>query len=96
MDLVRFFEAFFLAMSSTGTPEPGGLGWYNLLSLIQRVISGRRVLGFDVVELCPQPGNIAPDFTAAKFIYKVMGLVLEHSASREDGGTRHGKRKYSH
>lgn len=66
---------------STGTPEPGGLGWYDLIDLAKRVISGRRVLGFDVVELCPQPGNVAPDFAAAKLIYKLMGIIIECSAN---------------
>ncbi len=70
-------------MPSTGTPEPGGLGWYDLIHLLKRVISGRRVVGFDVVELCPQPGNAAPDFTAAKLIYKTMGTIIRYSA---DGG----------
>jgi agmatinase len=68
-------------MPSTGTPEPGGLGWYDLIDLLKRVISGRRVLGFDVVELCPQPGNVAPDFTAAKLIYKLMGIIIKYSAN---------------
>lgn len=68
-------------MPSTGTPEPGGLSWYDLIDLLKRVISGRRVLGFDVVELCPQPGNVAPDFTAAKLIYKLMGIIIEYSAN---------------
>lgn len=70
-------------MPSTGTPEPGGLSWYDLIDLLKRVISGRRVLGFDVVELCPQPGNVAPDFTAAKLIYKLMGIIIKYSS---DGG----------
>jgi agmatinase len=68
-------------MPSTGTPEPGGLSWYDLIDLAKRVISGRRVLGFDVVELCPQPGNVAPDFTAAKLIYKLMGIIIKYSAN---------------
>jgi len=68
-------------MPSTGTPEPGGLGWYDLIDLLKRVISGRRVLGFDVVELCPQQGNVAPDFTAAKLIYKTIGIIIEYSAN---------------
>jgi agmatinase len=68
-------------MPSTGTPEPGGLTWYDLIDLLKRVISGRRVLGFDVVELCPQPGNVAPDFTAAKLIYKLMGIIIKYSSN---------------
>ena len=59
-------------MPSTGTPEPGGLGWYDVLSLLRRVASEKKVAGFDVVELCPNSLNRAPDFTAAKLIYKLL------------------------
>ena len=62
-------------MPSTGTPEPGGLSWYQAVSLIERIVAGRTLVGFDVVELCPQPGNHGPDFTAAKLVYRLMGLV---------------------
>jgi len=60
-------------MPSTGTPEPGGLGWYDVMSLLERVIKSKNVIGFDVVELCPS-GNVAPDFLAAKLIYKLLSL----------------------
>jgi agmatinase len=60
-------------MPSTGTPEPGGLGWYDVMSLLERVIQSKNVIGFDVVELCPS-GNVAPDFLAAKLIYKLLSL----------------------
>lgn len=76
-------------MPATGTPEPGGLGWYDLVGLLTRIVSGRRVLGFDVVELSPLAGNHAPDFTAAKLVYKVMGTIVK-CASMEDDRTRHG------
>jgi agmatinase len=76
-------------MPATGTPEPGGLGWYDLLDLITRVISGRRVVGFDVVELSPLAGNHAPDFAAAKLVHKVMGSIAKY-ASTEDDRTSHG------
>jgi len=59
-------------MPSTGTPEPGGLGWYPLLKLMKQVILERNVVGFDVVELCPDERNKAPDFLAAKLIYKML------------------------
>lgn len=62
-------------MPATGTPEPGGLGWYDALGVLRKAISKRKVVGFDVVELCPLPGNIAPDFLAAKLVYKMMGYV---------------------
>ncbi len=59
-------------MPSTGTPEPGGLGWYEVLTLLKAVCRGRTVVGFDVVELCPVETNWAPDFLAAKLIYKIL------------------------
>jgi agmatinase len=64
-------------MPATGTPEPGGLGWYDVLGLLRTVATKKRVVGFDVVELCPIPGNVAPDFLAAKLAYKVMGYINE-------------------
>jgi agmatinase len=60
-------------MPSVGTPEPGGLGWYDVLRIVRRVAEMRHIVGFDVVELFPTPGNIAPDFLAAKLVYKVLG-----------------------
>lgn len=62
-------------MPATGTPVPGGLGWYQTLDLAQRAIAGRDVLGFDVVELAPVPGLHAADFAAARLTYALMGLV---------------------
>jgi agmatinase len=59
-------------MPSTGTPEPGGLLWYQVLNLMRVVFERRTVVGFDVVELCPNPKNRAPDFLAAKLIYKLL------------------------
>jgi len=59
-------------MSSTGTPEPGGLSWYDVLALLKAVCDKRNVVGFDVAELCPDSTNKAPDFLAAKLIYKLL------------------------
>jgi agmatinase len=59
-------------MPSTGTPEPGGLGWYKILELIRKVTEQRHLVGFDIVELCPEQNNKAPDFLAAKLLYKVL------------------------
>lgn len=59
-------------MPSTGTPEPGGLGWYDILSLLKNLSSAKNIVGFDVVELCPNEYNKAPDFLAAKLIYKFL------------------------
>jgi agmatinase len=62
-------------MPAVGTPEPGGLGWYDLLFLLRHIARERHVLAFDVVELSPQPGNVAPDFLAAKLIYKLLNYI---------------------
>ena len=59
-------------MPSTGTPEPGGLLWYDVLALLKAVCDKKSVVGFDVVELCPNEYNKAPDFLAAKLIYKLL------------------------
>ncbi len=60
-------------MPATGTPEPGGLMWYETLNLLRNVCEKKNVVGFDVVELSPIPGNIAPDFLAARLAYKLIG-----------------------
>ncbi len=62
-------------MPAVGTPEPGGLLWYDVLCLLRRLFKHSKVVGFDVVELLPQPGNIAPDFTAARLIYKILSYA---------------------
>ncbi|MDH4222245.1 MAG: agmatinase [candidate division Zixibacteria bacterium] len=62
-------------MPSVGTPEPGGFLWYETLDFLKTICSRKNIVGFDIVELCPQPGNIAPDFLAAKLIYKIIGYV---------------------
>jgi agmatinase len=64
-------------MPSTGTPEPGGLGWYEVLELLKKVFHNNNVVGFDVVELCPNKTNKAPDFLAAKLIYKLISYKFE-------------------
>jgi agmatinase len=61
-------------MPSTGTPEPGGLGWYEVIDLLESVSKSKNVIGFDVVELCPVKNNVAPDFLAAKLIYKLLSF----------------------
>jgi agmatinase len=59
-------------MPAVGTPEPGGLYWYEVLDLIQLVCKKRHLVGADVMELCPHAGNIAPDFLAAKLVFKIL------------------------
>lgn len=61
-------------MPSTGTPEPGGLGWYQVMKLLYSVSKSKRIVGFDVVELCPSNSK-APDFLAAKLIYTLLSYI---------------------
>jgi agmatinase len=62
---------------STGTPEPGGLAWYQVLALLKKVSREKQVVGFDVVELCPNPADKSSDFLAAKLIYKLLSYIFE-------------------
>jgi agmatinase len=64
---------------STGTPEPGGLLWYDVLVLLRAVFDDKEVVGFDIVELCPDERNKAPDFLAAKLIYKLLSYRFKDS-----------------
>ncbi|MBL6655017.1 MAG: agmatinase [Flavobacteriaceae bacterium] len=59
-------------MPSTGTPEPGGLFWNETISFLKKVFFEKNVVGFDIVELCPNPNNKAPDFMVAKLYYKML------------------------
>lgn len=63
-------------MPSVGTPEPGGLLWYETLEILKSVCRKKKVVGFDIVELLPNPNNIAPDFLAAKLVSKLIGYVF--------------------
>ncbi|VVB99535.1 N(1)-aminopropylagmatine ureohydrolase [uncultured archaeon] len=60
---------------AVGTPEPGGLRWKQVCELLRLVASKRKVVGFDVVELCPIPGNTVSDFLAARLVYKIIGYI---------------------
>lgn len=62
-------------MPSVSTPEPGGLGWYETLRLLKMVCGRKKIVGFDVMELCPNPTDISSDFTAAKLVYKLIGYT---------------------
>lgn len=69
-------------MPSTGTPEPGGLGWYQVMKLLRTVSRAKRIVGFDVVELCPSSSK-ASDFTAAKLVYTLLSYIFADRAVRE-------------
>ncbi len=62
-------------MSAVGTPEPGGIGWYELLGLLREVTRSKRIVGFDLVELCPGEGPLSCAFLAAKLAYKLIGYI---------------------
>ena len=62
-------------MPAVGTPEPGGLVWYQLVSLLGRVAESRRIVGFDVCELAPADGPPACSYTAAKLVYKLVAYA---------------------
>lgn len=63
-------------MPSTGTPEPGGLLWYETLEFLKRVFEERTVVGFDIVELCPNAQERSSDFLAAKLYYKMLAYCF--------------------
>jgi agmatinase len=62
-------------MPSTGTPEPGGLMWYETLEIIEKISTERKITGFDIVELAPIENIHHPEFTCARLIYQIMGLI---------------------
>ena len=65
-------------IGATGTPVPGGPGWYDTLTFIERAVAGRKVLGFDLVELAPREGDHGSDFAAAQLVYSVMGIITRN------------------
>jgi agmatinase len=67
---------------STGTPEPGGLGWYQVMKLLRAVSKAKQIVGFDVVELCPSSAR-ASDFLAAKLVYTLLSYVFENKSTRK-------------
>ena len=64
-------------MPAVGTPEPGGLGWYETCELLKRVVENRKIVGFDVTELAPLPGQGAPQLPSRETGLQVPGLYLQ-------------------
>ena len=62
-------------MSAVGTPEPGGLSWQQMLELLRAVANSKKIVGFDLVELCPKEGPTSCAFLAAKLAYKLVGYA---------------------
>lgn len=69
-------------MPATGTPEPGGLGWYEVIALIEQVCKHRTLIGMDVVELCPREHLWACDFLAAKLIYQTLSFRFREQPAK--------------
>jgi len=63
-------------MPATGTPEPGGLNWYQAMEILKAVARKKKIIGGDVVELSPLSGLVAPNFVAAKLVYKIIGYTF--------------------
>jgi agmatinase len=69
-------------MPAVGTPEPGGLSWRELTTILRRTFEKKRVVACDVVELCPIPGVASPNFVAARLVYKLLTYRFGGSAHR--------------
>lgn len=65
-------------MPATGTPEPGGMQWYETITYLRRVFTEKRVVGFDIVEYAPLPGLKAPGFLVAKLYYKLLSYKFSY------------------
>ncbi|MFV9483839.1 agmatinase [Christiangramia sp. ASW11-125] len=65
-------------MPSTGTPEPGGLFWYETLEFLKMMFKKKNVVGFDIVELCPDKNEKSSDFLAAKLYYKMLSYKFKY------------------
>jgi len=65
-------------MPAVGTPEPGGLLWQDIISFLYKITRKTAIIGFDVVELSPIPGLHAPDYLAARLVYKFLSYIYVH------------------
>lgn len=71
-------------MPSTGTPEPGGLFWYETLEYLKKIFKEKNVVGFDIVELCPNKIDKSSDFLAAKLYYKMLTYKFQDNHIEDD------------
>ena len=71
-------------MPSTGTPEPGGLFWYETLEFLKMMFKKKNVVGFDIVELCPNKDEKSSDFLAAKLYYKMLSYKFKYQDYNEE------------
>ncbi len=77
-------------MPSTGTPEPGGLLWYETLDFLKRVFEEKNVVGFDIVELCPNEVDKSSDFLAAKLYYKMLSYKFQEQGAGDENENPYG------
>ena len=70
-------------LPATGTPEPGGLFWYETLDFLRRVFAEKNVVGFDIVELCPNGNSKPSEFAAAKLYYKMLSYKFFSNKDEE-------------
>ncbi|GAA3597759.1 agmatinase [Flavivirga amylovorans] len=80
-------------LPSTGTPEPGGLLWYETLEFLKKVFEEKNVVGFDIVELCPNKSEKSSDFVAAKLYYKMLSYKFEAQDADDDNENLYSTQK---
>ena len=73
-------------VAQTGTPEPGGLGWYETIGLLRTLARKRRIVGMDLTEYSYVEGMEASAFLCAKLIYKTLAFIFENETARVRGG----------
>jgi agmatinase len=71
-------------LPSTGTPEPGGLLWYETMDFLKQLFTEKNVVGFDIVELCPNEIDKSSDFLAAKLYYKMLSYKFQNGTTKDD------------
>lgn len=76
-------------LPATGTPEPGGLLWYETLDFLRQVFEEKNVVGFDIVELCPNENHPSSNFVAAKLYYKMLSYKFIKDAADDEAGYNH-------
>jgi N1-aminopropylagmatine ureohydrolase len=83
VDLDFFDPAF---VPGTGTPEPGGGDWYTATAFLRALSRSSRIVGFDIMELSPIPGQPASDFLASRLLYRMLGYALPDGFHGRVGG----------
>ncbi len=71
-------------LPATGTPEPGGLFWYETMDFLKRVFDEKNVVGFDIMELCPNENDKTSDLLAAKLYYKMLSYKFQGEEAEDN------------